>query len=173
MEPWKEIMRRRELLKMAGAGVAAAVVPVAAAGLDPMPFTAEAPLSLGVGLGAGWLNVRQFGARGDGAATDSPAINRAIEAAAAAGGGTVLFSAGVYLSYSIRLKSKVGLHLDNGAVLLAASTPLDGTTTGGYDAAEPQGEWEPYQDYGHNHWNNSLFWGEGLEDVSITGPGLI
>ena len=166
-------MRRRELLKMAGAGVAAAVVPVAAAGLDPMPFTAEAPLSLGVGLGAGWLNVRQFGARGDGAATDSPAINRAIDAAAAAGGGTVYFSAGVYLSYSIRLKSKVGLYLDHGAVILAGPTPLDGTATGGYDAAEPQGEWEPYQDYGHNHWHNSLLWGEGLDNVSITGPGMI
>src|ERR1022692_2427516 len=126
MEPWKEIMRRRELLKMAGAGVAAAMVPVAAAGLDPMPFTAEAPLSLGVGLGAGWLNVRQFGARGDGAATDSPAINRAIDAAAAAGGGTVYLSAGVYLSYSIRLKSKVGLYLDHGAVILAGPTSLDG-----------------------------------------------
>jgi polygalacturonase len=50
---------------------------------------------------------------------------------------------------------------------------LDGTTTGGYDAAEPQGEWEPYQDYGHNHWHNSLLWGEELENVSITGPGLI
>ena len=166
-------MRRRELLKMAGAGVAAAVVPVAAAGLDPMPFTAEAPLSLGVGLGAGWLNVRQFGARGDGAATDSPAINRAIDAAAAAGGGTVYLSAGVYLSYSIRLKSKVGLYLDHGAVILAGPTPLDGTATGGYDAAEPQGEWEPYQDYGHNHWHNSLLWGEGLDNVSITGPGMI
>ena len=158
---------------MAGAGVAAAVVPVAAAGLDPMPFTAEAPLSLGVGLGAGWLNVRQFGARGDGAATDSPAINRAIDAAAAAGGGTVYLSAGVYLSYSIRLKSKVGLYLDHGAVILAGPTPLDGTATGGYDAAEPQGEWEPFQDYGHNHWHNSLLWGEGLHNVSITGPGMI
>ena len=158
---------------MAGAGVAAAVVPVAAAGLDPMPFTAEAPLSLGVGLGAGWLNVRQFGARGDGAATDSPAINRAIDAAAAAGGGTVYLSAGVYLSYSIRLKSKVGLYLDHGAVILAGPTPLDGTATGGYDAAEPQGEWEPFQDYGHNHWHNSLLWGEGLDNVSITGPGMI
>jgi len=119
------------------------------------------------------MNVRQFGAKGDGATTDSPAINRAIDAAAAAGGGTVLFPAGVYLSYSIRLKSKVGLHIDHGAVILAGPTPLGGTATGGYDAAEPQGEWEPYQDYGHNHWHNSLIWGEGINDISITGPGLI
>ncbi len=44
---------------------------------------------------------------------------------------------------------------------------------GGYDAAEPQGAWEPYQDYGHNHWHNSLIWGENLHDISILGPGLI
>jgi polygalacturonase len=121
----------------------------------------------------GWFGVRQFGARGDGVTSDSPAINRAIDAAAAAGGGTVFFPAGIYLSYSIRLKSKVGLYLDHGAVILAGPTPLDGAATGGYDAAEPQGAWEPYQDYGHNHWHNSLIWGEGLDDVSITGPGMI
>src|ERR1039457_4375512 len=39
--------------------------------------------------------------------------------------------------------------------------------------AEPQGAWEPYQDYGHNHWHNSLLWGEDLDGLSITGPGLI
>jgi polygalacturonase len=157
-------MQRRDLLKMAGAGVAATVGPVAA--------RAQAKSVLAE-PGATWFNVRQFGAKGDAASIDSAGINLAIDAAAAAGGGTVLFPAGVYLSYSIRLKSKVGLHLDHGAVILAAPTPLDGTATGGYDAAEPQGEWEPYQDYGHNHWHNSLIWGEGLDGVSITGPGLI
>jgi len=28
-----------------------------------------------------------------------------------------------------------------------------------------------YQDFGHSHWHNSLIWGEGLENVSIYGPG--
>ena len=37
-------------------------------------------------------NVRSYGAKGDGKALDSPAINRAIEAAAAKGGGTVYLS---------------------------------------------------------------------------------
>jgi polygalacturonase len=151
---------------MAGSGVAGAVVPLAAQTPGGQGPAADA------GMG-GWVSVRQFGAKGDGSATDSPAINRAIDAAVAAGGGTVLFPAGVYLSYSIRLKSKVGLYLDHGAVILAGPTPHDGTTTGGYDAAEPQGEWEPYQDYGHNHWHNSLIWGEDLDGVSITGPGMI
>ena len=45
---------------------------------------------------------------------------------------------------------------------------------GTYDAAEPNTRpWNDYQDYGHNHWHNSLFWGEGISDISITGPGLI
>src|SRR5579859_2855252 len=61
------------------------------------------------------LSVRQFGAVGDGSAIDSPAINRAIEAAAKNGGGTVFFPAGTYASYSIRLKSNVSLYLDQGA----------------------------------------------------------
>jgi polygalacturonase len=162
-----ETMRRRDLLKMASGGVAVAVARVAAGALHAPASTVQpGPLAAG-------FNVRHFGAKGDGAAIDSPAINRAIDAASAAGGGTVLFPAGVYLSYSVRLKSKIGLWLDHGAVLLAAPTPLDGTATGGYDAAEPQGAWEPYQDYGHNHWHNSLIWGEDLDGVSITGPGLI
>jgi polygalacturonase len=44
---------------------------------------------------------------------------------------------------------------------------------GTYDAAEPKTAWDAYQDYGHNHWHNSLIWGENISDVSITGPGLI
>ena len=44
---------------------------------------------------------------------------------------------------------------------------------GTYDAAEPNTAWDAYQDYGHNHWHNSLLWGEDIHDFSITGPGLI
>jgi hypothetical protein len=48
-----------------------------------------------------------------------------------------------------------------------------GYNGGVYDAAEPKTEWDAYQDYGHNHWHNSLLWGEDIHDFSITGPGLI
>ncbi|HEX6184678.1 MAG TPA: glycoside hydrolase family 28 protein [Pyrinomonadaceae bacterium] len=118
---------------------------------------------------AGVYNVRAFGARGDGKALDSPAVNRAIDAAAAAGGGTVRFPAGTYRSFSIRLKSNVSLYLDSGATVLAAD-PRDGD--GKYDPPEPNPH-DKFQDFGHSHWHNSLIWGEGVENVSITGPGLI
>ncbi|MFL6210076.1 MAG: glycoside hydrolase family 28 protein [Pyrinomonadaceae bacterium] len=119
--------------------------------------------------GADVYNVRTFGARGDGRALDSPAINRVIDAAAAAGGGTVRFPAGTYRCFSLRLQSNIALYLDQGATILAAD-PRDGD--GKYDAPEPN-PWDMYQDFGHSHWHNSLIWGEGLENVSILGPGLI
>ena len=163
---YEDRMERRDILKMAGIAAAAAT-PMAAGAVETHEHRPKSgPID-------DWVSVRQHGAKGDGATADTPAINKAIEAVAAAGGGTVYFPAGVYLSYSIHLKSKVGLYLDHGAVILAGPTPHEGTTTGGYDAAEPQGEWEPYQDYGHNHWHNSLLWGEDLDQVSIFGPGLI
>ena len=120
-------------------------------------------------LFVGAFDVKKFGAKGDGKALDSPAINKAIEAAAAAGGGTVLFTAGTYRSFSIRLKSNVGLYLDHGAIILAAD-PRDGD--GKYDLPEPNA-WDQYQDFGHSHWHNSLIWGENLENISILGPGRI
>ena len=114
-------------------------------------------------------DVRAFGARGDGKTLDTAAINKAIEAAAAAGGGTVVFPAGTYLSVSIRLRSNITLQLDQGATILAAD-PIPGRVE--YDLPEPN-EWDMYQDFGHSHWQNSLIWGIGLENVSIVGPGLI
>jgi polygalacturonase len=125
------------------------------------------------GHAPGGVSVLTFGATGDGKTLDTPAINKAIDAAAAAGGGTVYFPAGTYLCYSIHLKSSVALYLDAGSTILAASVPPEGTTTGGYDPAGPPQPWEKFQDFGHNHWHNSLLWGEDLHDVAILGPGLI
>lgn len=123
------------------------------------------------------FDVRKFGATGDGKTLDTDAVNRAIDAAAAAGGGLVRFQAGTYLCFSIHLKSQVHLYLEQGSTILAAASPLPGQQTGynggKYDAAEPNTPWEDYQDYGHNHWHNSLIWGEDIHDFSISGPGLI
>jgi polygalacturonase len=117
------------------------------------------------------FDVKKYGAVGDGQTIDTAAVNKAIEAAASAGGGTVYFPAGIYPSFSIHLKSNIALYLDQGATLLAA-TPGE---QGGYDPAEPNpwGDEHKYQDFGHSHWHDSLIWGEGLENISILGPGLI
>jgi polygalacturonase len=112
-------------------------------------------------------NIRDFGAAGDGKTLDSPAINRAIEACAQAGGGTVCVPAGTYLSGSIHMKSNISLFLDAGAVLLGAPQDMNA-----YDPAE-HFEGKAYQDGGHTYFHNSLIWGENLVNVSITGPGTI
>lgn len=117
---------------------------------------------------------RDFGAQGDGVALDSPAINRAIAKATDAGGGTVLLSPGTYPAFSIRLASRIRLHLAAGAVLLAAEPPEQPTSTGGYDLPEDSAAARfPYQDFGHSHFRNSFLSGIGLTDVVIDGPGLI
>ena len=114
-------------------------------------------------------DVRDFGAKGDGQTVDTAAINAAIDAAAAAGGGTAYLPAGRYPSYSVHLRSHVALQLGPGATLLAAEP---GPAMGRYDLPEPN-EHDLYQDFGHSHWQNSLIWGIGLEDVAILGPGRI
>jgi polygalacturonase len=113
------------------------------------------------------FSVRAFGAVGDGKTLDSPAINKAIQAASGSGGGTVFVPAGVYLSGSIHLTNNINLHLDAGAVILGAPQEMN--------AYDPTEVWEgqAYQDGGHTYFHNSLIWGEGLTNVSITGLGMI
>ena len=160
-------MFRREFLKLATTGAAAPALMLPGA-------LAQAPAPMPRAGTDAVFHVKQFGAKGDGATIDTAAINRAIDAASAAGGGTVHFAAGTYASYSIHLKSNVALYLDQGATILAASVPEGGATAiAGYDQPEPKTAWDAYQDYGHNHWHNSLIWGEGLQNIAILGPGLI
>ena len=114
-------------------------------------------------------DVRAFGAKGDGTTGDGAAIEKAISATASTGGGTVRFSAGTYLSGSVHLRSNITLFFDQGATLVAASPGQDGQ----YDPPEANPTAGKYQDFGHAHWHNSLIWGEGLENISILGPGRL
>jgi polygalacturonase len=150
---------RRDFIRFTGFGVSG--IAAGAIARPALPDTASPSLYE--------FDVRTFGANGDGKTLDTHGINRAIEAAAAAGGATVIFPAGNYLCYSIHLKSNVNLYLGPGATIIGADAPAQGD---GYDPAEPN-EWDKYQDFGHSHWHNSLIWGEGIENVSILGPGLI
>ena len=112
-------------------------------------------------------NVRDYGAVGDGKTLDHEAINRAIEACSSRGGGQVVLTPGTYLCGSIRLKSRVDLHLASGATILAAPASMKA-----YDPSEVFGGPE-YQDGGHTYFHNSLIWAEGQHDISITGRGTI
>jgi len=122
-----------------------------------------------------FFDVVAYGAKPDGlATTNQTAINAAIEAAAAAGGGTVVVPAGDFRTYTIRLRSNVGLHLaTRESILRAARHGAPPTGDGGmYDAPEVN-PFVGLQDHGHSHWANSLIYGSGIENITISGPGLI
>jgi polygalacturonase len=162
---------RRDFLRTGSIGMAAAAIPAVSFAASVKGSKSAANTVPAV------FDVRTFGATGDGKTLDTVAVNQAIEAAAAAGGGVVVFPAGSYLCFSIHLKSQVHLYLEQGSAIIAADSPREteqtGYNGGAYDAAEPKTEWDAYQDYGHNHWHNSLIWGEDIHDFSITGSGLI
>jgi polygalacturonase len=114
-------------------------------------------------------NITDFGAKGDGKTNNTKAINAAVEAASKNGGGTVFFPAGNFLSYTIRLKSHITLHLDQGAVLIG-----DQEKNGvGYDLPEADAWYKKFQDFGHSYWRNSLIYGDSLRDIAIEGQGMI
>lgn len=111
------------------------------------------------------IDVRAFGATGDDHEVDTAAINAAIDAAAARGGGIVRIPAGDYFCHTIHLRDGITLYLERGAVLRAAPV-------GQYDAFAPN-RWDRYQDFGHSHWHNSMICAVGVKDVAIAGPGVI
>ena len=116
--------------------------------------------------GEGSYSARAFGARGDGAAKDTAAVQAAIDAAARAGGGRVLLPAGRYLSGTLHLKSDIRLDLAPGAVLIASPDEADFDR----DEALPT---PSADDRETTFFHHSLLAGEGLERVAITGEGTI
>jgi polygalacturonase len=70
------------------------------------------------------LQVRDFGARGDGRAKDTAAIQKAIDASARAGE-TLVFGPGRYLSGTLWLKSGLRIYLEPGAVLAMSPDDAD------------------------------------------------
>ncbi len=70
-------------------------------------------------------SIMDFGAVADGITRSTAAIQAAIDACTASGGGRVTVPAGKYLSGTIQLKSNVDLHLERGAELIASLDPAD------------------------------------------------
>jgi polygalacturonase len=115
---------------------------------------------------AGTFDIRDYGATGNGSSNDSSAIQKAVDAASAAGGGTVRVPSGTYKSANtIHLKSNVTVQLDSGATITGAS----GT---GYDVPESN-QFDQYQDFGHSHFHDAMFTGDRLTGIGFTGSGTI
>jgi len=72
-----------------------------------------------------FFNVLSYGARADSRTMNTKAIQKAIDAAFARGGGVVLVPAGRYVTGVIHLRSHVDLHLAEGAVLLGSARRAD------------------------------------------------
>jgi len=81
-------------------------------------------LVLGLVIGGGTFNIRDFGAVGDGTTMNTKAIQAAIDEAGKKGG-TVMIPEGRFLTGTLHLRSHVELHLDGKAVLLGSSKRKD------------------------------------------------
>ena len=92
---------------------------------------------------------------------ETRAIQQAIDAAAANGGGTVRIAPGRHLTGALVLRSDVTLELDAGAVLAGSEDPTD------YPLIETR--WEGRHQLTHA----PLIGGTGLRNVAITGRGTI
>lgn len=105
------------------------------------------------------VQITDFGAVGDGNTLNTQAIQRAIDSAAAAGGGVVEIPRGTFRSGSIFLKPGVGLYLAKGAVLLGSNNIAD------YPERDTriEGHFQP--------WRMALVNAQQLDHVRISGPG--
>lgn len=107
------------------------------------------------------VNLKDFGAKGDGSSLCTEAFAKAIDALSAKGGGRLIVPQGVWFTGPITLKSNINMHLKKGAVILF-SPDLDlyklvDTSFEGLDTRRCQ----------------SPISGMNLENVAITGNGVI
>lgn len=105
------------------------------------------------------FNVLTYGAKGDGKTNDAGAIQKAIDAAATAGGGQVLFPAPhTFLCGPVKLASQIEYHIPAGAVLLAS----------------PDEQLYTQSAFRENPGEGMVWlWAENLQHASFTGSGSI
>ena len=107
------------------------------------------------------FNVRDFGAVGDGRTKDTAAIQKTLDACAAAGGGTVVVPEGVYLTGSVALGSNTTLKLEARANVVGSPDAAD------YPLVRVR--WEGEFADGHR----ALISAEKVDRVALLGPGAI
>ena len=107
-------------------------------------------------------NIKKFGAVSDTTKLSTKAIQRAIDACSAAGGGRVIVPTGSYKIGTIILKSNVNLHLEHGATLYG-STSLNDYIPLGTDFVSLRTQGTTVQ----------LIYGDKVENVVIDGYGTI
>ena len=107
------------------------------------------------------LNVRSFGATGDGKTKETVAFQKAIDACAAAGGREIVVPTGNYLIGSIELKSQTTLRLGKDATLLGSPDLEDYPVT--------KVRWEGRWIDGHR----GLIFANKAEHIAIVGPGHV
>lgn len=112
-------------------------------------------------------SVKDFGAKGDGITKDTEAIQKTIDAAYQAGGGTVDLPAGTYISGSIQLRDNIDFHISEGAVLKGSPELED------YCSADccPQNYESPRT--AENISGGHLIYGVEVRNVTIRGTGRI
>ncbi|HYM10132.1 MAG TPA: glycoside hydrolase family 28 protein [Bryobacterales bacterium] len=115
---------------------------------------------------AAFLDVRALGAKGDGSAKDTAAVQRTIDAAAQQGGGVVVFPAGTYLCGTIHLKSHVTLYLSPGATIAESPDNAD------FDPPEKL-DYDSHADTETTYFHYALLAGEDVESITIEGAGTI
>ncbi|HEV8377254.1 MAG TPA: glycosyl hydrolase family 28 protein, partial [Tepidisphaeraceae bacterium] len=109
-------------------------------------------------LGAKVYNIRDFGAKGDGATLDTNAIQSAIDAANKDKGGMVLVPAGTFITGTVELKSNVTLHLAAQAKLLGS---------------EKSEHFKAGNNIPPGNGNIVLLSAANAENIRIEGPGTI
>jgi polygalacturonase len=111
------------------------------------------------------FNVSDFGGMGDGTALDTLAIQKAVDACDKAGGGTVHFPPGIYLTQPFQLCSKTTLQIDAGATIKATDDPKD--------FLPASVSWNDVLNGNKRGPFVSLISGNDLNDVTICGSGTI
>ena len=120
-----------------------------------------AALSCSAAAAPGEYLVTNRGAVGDGATVNTKAIQGAIDACAAAGGGTIVIPAGTFVSGALYFKAGVNLALRKDAVLKS--------TTAMADFPPVYTSWEGIERY----WTSGFLNFVGLSDVVVSGEGMV